>query len=151
MPVITLTTENLPANILAFDYGSQKIGAAIGSELIGTAHGLGTVKVRNACPDQYHIDQLVAEWWPHKFVVGLPITDSDVENDIVKNIREFGAWLYQTYERPVIFVNETLSTEEAKHRLRDRKNAKTATSRQKLRDQTAAEIILETYFRLEIC
>jgi putative transcription antitermination factor YqgF len=59
--------------ILAFDYGTQKIGVASGNELLGTATPLKALPCKNTQPNWDDIAALLKEWEPEALVVGLPL------------------------------------------------------------------------------
>ena len=62
--------------LLGFDFGTKRIGVAVGQTLTSTASPL--TQVNNN--DWKSIKQLVEEWRPHAFVVGLPLNMDDTES-----------------------------------------------------------------------
>ena len=57
--------------IIAFDFGTKSIGAAIGQELTGSARALAAFKAQDGSPDWQKIEKLLKEWQPDLVVVGL--------------------------------------------------------------------------------
>ena len=57
---------------MAFDFGTQRIGVAIGESLLGQARALTTIESANDARFTA-IGKLIAEWQPARLVVGLPL------------------------------------------------------------------------------
>ncbi|MCK5872226.1 MAG: Holliday junction resolvase RuvX, partial [Methylococcales bacterium] len=53
---------------LGFDFGSKKIGVAVGQVITGTASSLQTIKSINQTPNWEIIGQLIKQWQPTGFV-----------------------------------------------------------------------------------
>ncbi len=133
-------------NIIAFDYGTRRIGVAVGNSRIGHGRGIGVVQVRNGEPDLIKIKKLVNEWQPERFVLGLPGGFCASKGTLKKQILKFSKQLSQVFDLPVSYVDETLSTEESNYRMNRsdvpiRKSKKTD-----LRNEMSAKIILESFF-----
>ncbi len=131
---------------MAFDYGTRRIGVAIGHPHIGRGRGIDVVQVRNGKADFDTIGKLVNTWQPAQAVIGVPGPQRAPNSPIRKQIVQFGSQFADRFKMPVYYVDETLSTEESNHRMhRDAKriprSKKTA-----MRNMESAAIILETYF-----
>lgn len=132
---------------LGFDFGSKRIGVAVGQSVTGSASPLGTVAVRDGAPDWPAIDRLVQEWRPGSLVVGLPYNMDLSEQDMTQRARQFAAQLQQRYPAPVHTVDERLSSREAEARLKEwRQQGRRRVSREDI-DGAAACVILESWFR----
>ena len=59
--------------IMGFDFGTSKIGLAVGQKLTATASPLGKVSAKNGKPDWQQMDSIIKDWEPSLFVVGLPL------------------------------------------------------------------------------
>lgn len=126
---------------LGFDYGTRKIGVAVGQTFTGTAQDLDTVRVRGSTPDWERITAHVSEWRPAALVVGLPLDSQGEETNMSRRARGFGHSLSDRYNLDVYWINEYLSSEAARHALSTRE-ARNSHAR---RDQVAARLILETF------
>jgi len=102
--------------LIAFDYGSKKIGVASGNELIGTASPLRPLLCRDGQPDWQQVSALLDEWRPQLLVVGLPLNMDDTESASSQRARKFARRLKGRYGLPVVMVDERLSTREARSR-----------------------------------
>lgn len=133
--------------VLAFDFGTRRIGVASGQELLGTGQPVAMIPARDGIPDWQHIEQLLEEWRPDLVVVGLPLNMDDTENDMCARARKFGNRIHGRYHVPVEMVDERLTSFEAKGDV-----MASGGSRDFGRhgvDDRAAVLILETWFGLQ--
>jgi len=133
--------------LLGFDYGTQKIGVAVGQIGTGSTQGVATIKNNSSTEPWVKIKSLVNDWEPAYLIVGIPLTSTGDEPPFSKHIREFGEQLQYRFNLSVRFVNEALTTDLADAIIRETTPpGKRITRRRKsLRDQIAAEFILQTY------
>lgn len=99
---------------MAFDFGTTRIGVAIGQRITGTATPLSVIRARDGIPDWQEIDRLVAEWRPAVFVVGLPINMDGTDSDMSAAATKFSRRLTGRYGIATELMDERLSTFEAK-------------------------------------
>lgn len=99
---------------MAFDFGTKRIGIAVGQKITGTATPVTVVKARDGKPEWQVLDRLVEEWKPAVFVVGLPINMDGTESDMSKAAARFGRRLHGRYGIRIELVDERLSTFEAR-------------------------------------
>lgn len=125
--------------LLGFDFGTRRIGVAVGQRVTGTARPLATIQVRQDRPDWDAIAALMAAWRPEAAVVGLPLNMDGSEQVITARARRFGRQLNGRFGLPVHLMDERLSTREAARRLEDDGRAVTHL------DPHAAAIILESW------
>ncbi|MEE3387068.1 MULTISPECIES: Holliday junction resolvase RuvX [unclassified Alcanivorax] len=124
--------------ILAFDYGTQKIGVASGNSLLGTATPLKALPCKNTQPNWDDIAALLKEWEPEELVVGLPLNMDGSESESTARAKKFANRLKGRFGMKVWLVDERLSTREA----RERTGIRQADSRV---DSMAAVIIAEGF------
>ena len=127
---------------LAFDVGTRVIGVAIGNRLSRSARALTTL-----APDDWaRLDELVAEWRPDAFVVGLPLTLDGGEQPMSKRARAFATQLEHRYPRPVHLVDERNTSREAARRFAQQRASGAAKRKDAAAiDALAAAIILEAW------
>ena len=119
--------------IMGFDFGTSKIGVAVGQKITASATPIGKVNATDGKPDWSQLDMIVGEWQPCLFVVGLPLNMDDSKNDITRAAERFGKRLVGRYKIPFEMIDERLSTFEAKQ------------NQTQDVDATAARLILETW------
>ena len=100
--------------LLAFDFGTRRIGVASGQEMLGTGQPLAMLPARDGIPDWQPIEALLAEWQPDIVLVGLPLNMDDTENEMCARARKFGKRLHGRYHVTVEMVDERLTSYEAK-------------------------------------
>lgn len=103
----------MPETLLGFDYGTVRIGVALGQTVTGTAKPLTTLPCRNGQPDWTAIGRLIDEWQPQRLVVGLPLQLDASEQEMTARARRFGNQLKGRYNLPVEMVDERLTSREA--------------------------------------
>ncbi|HEX5611365.1 MAG TPA: Holliday junction resolvase RuvX [Burkholderiales bacterium] len=124
--------------ILAFDFGIQRIGVAVGEPETGTSHPLPGIEIAGAGRFAA-IGRLVEEWRPAQLVVGLPLAANGHAHDLTRRAERFARQLHGRFRLPVELVDERYSSLEAEHRLRGRRLGRLAA------DSLAAQLILEQY------
>ncbi|MES9939797.1 MAG: Holliday junction resolvase RuvX [Candidatus Thiodiazotropha sp. 6PLUC2] len=126
--------------LLGFDFGTRKIGVAVGQSLTGTATPLETLELVNHKPDWERIKQLIDEWQPQALVVGLPLDVDDSETDATQPALRFSRQLEGRFHLTVHLADERFTSFEARDRLGHR------AKRLEDYDAVAAKLILETWF-----
>lgn len=96
--------------LLAFDFGSRRIGVATANLETRTASPLTTLRVDSDVP-WTELDRIFNDWKPAQLVVGVP--EGDGAASVARRAREFAAALGNRYSLPVATVDETLTSVEA--------------------------------------
>lgn len=130
--------------VLAFDYGTRRIGVAVGNELLRSARELTPLTARDGIPDWNIVTRLLDEWQPDLLVVGLPLNMDGSESAMSTRARKFGNRLHGRYGKPCEMVDERGTTREAK--LIAREAGHKGNYRQDSVDGIAAILILEGWF-----
>ncbi len=125
--------------VLAFDFGTKRIGVAYGQSLTGTAQALGVIPARDGIPDWRELETLVVQWQPDAFVVGLPYNMDDSESELLIRARKFGQRLEGKLHKPCYGIDERLSSFEARGELLRGESTGAV-------DSLAARLILEAWF-----
>ena len=128
--------------LLGFDFGTQRIGIAVGQSITGTATALCTINSSHGKPDWDRITELIEHWRPDALVVGLPLHDDGSYSDISKAARKFAQQLEGRYRLPVHSMDERLSSYAA------RQHMKRTASKQEV-DAVAAMIILQNWLEIQ--
>ena len=139
---------------LAFDYGTKRTGVAVGQELTRSATALVTLNNPSKKINWNAIDQLVKEWQPDAFVVGLPLNADGSEHSVSRAAKQFGNQLQARYNLPTYWIDERLTSSEAESMIvadsGSRKSRRTGAPRARVAkeqiDSTAAKLILESWF-----
>lgn len=130
--------------VLAFDFGERRIGVAVGDRELGIAHPLETIRYQRDQDPIAAIKDLVDEWRPVLFVVGLPVNVDDSPHELAPAVRRFSESLTQCFGVAVKLIDERYTSAEASGILNE---AGIRGRRQKeYLDQVAAQMILEDFF-----
>lgn len=121
--------------LLCFDFGSKRIGTAVGQTITGTATPLLIVNCHNNQPDWRTIEQLINDWQPDALVVGVPLCMDGSAQQMTEAAARFARQLEGRFHLPVFGVDERLSTFEARTRSGNGSEV----------DSIAAQAILETW------
>jgi putative Holliday junction resolvase len=143
MPEAVMAAVIPQGTLLAFDFGTKRIGIAIGNALSGTARPLTTLHGEKSEQRFAAIESLIREWQPAGLVVGLPCNDDGSPHEMTRLCRRFANRLKGRFNLPVILVDERYTSAAASSEL---DAAGVHGIRQKpLLDQYAAQQILQAY------
>jgi putative Holliday junction resolvase len=129
--------------ILGVDYGTRRVGLAVGDPDGGIASPLAIYHRRSADQDARHFQRLIEEEQIGRIVVGLPVHTTGSEGQKAAEARAFGRWLAQVTRLPVVFWDERFTTAEAERFMIDA--GLTSNQRKARRDMVAAQIMLQSY------
>ncbi len=138
-----------PETLLAFDYGTRRVGVAVGNSLTGAARALVVIDEPHADPRFAAIASLIAQWQPQRLVVGRPVDDDGSPTATTPRAERFARQLQGRFGVPVAFVDERWSSAEAASNLRAQRATRRAGARHAARgepdDAEAAAVILRQY------
>ncbi|AWW47397.1 Holliday junction resolvase RuvX [Polynucleobacter paneuropaeus] len=125
-----------PLTVMGFDYGTRRIGIAIGNTLSCTAQALEVIARDNEDARFADIESLLKEWMPNLLVVGVPTHSDGAEHEMTAKAKRFGNQLSGRFKLPVEWVDERYSSVvlEGDPEMRDNLDAHSAT------------LLLEQYF-----
>jgi putative holliday junction resolvase len=134
----------LGGTLLAFDFGTKRIGIAVGNSISATANPLSTLHDETNDARFAAIAAVLAEWQPSALVVGLPCNDDGSPHQMTALCRRFANRLKGRFSLPVLLVDERYTSAAASSQLSEQgihgRKQKT------LLDQYAAQQILQAYF-----
>ena len=99
-------------SMLAFDFGTRRIGVASGNALLGQGQARCTLNVAGS----QHFDaigKLILEWQPAALVVGVPFHPDGAAHENTQRARRFARQLHGRFRLPVHEVDERYTTTEA--------------------------------------
>ncbi len=128
----------MSGTVLGFDYGTKKIGIAVGQAVTGTANPLTTLRYVKEKPDWGGIGKIIQQWQPSDLVVGLPIDTDESETEISHKARRFSRQLEGRFHLPVHLADERYTSASARSMAGKVKKIEEL-------DALAAKLILETW------
>lgn len=129
-------------NVIALDIGDSRIGIAYGNTNNQISTPLKVLSISEIINKSSDFQSIMDDYIPEKFVIGLPKTLGGEENDQVKHIKECADKISELYGIEYEFIDERLSSKEAKSILRQQ-GLKEKEMKGKI-DSVAASLFLET-------
>ena len=124
--------------IIAFDYGEKKIGVAVGQASTNTSSPLQIIFNKDNKTNWISISSLLDEWKPDLILLGKPLNMDGSDSEIMKKVDKFYKELKYIYDADIEFVDERLTTFEAREILKDEKHDNV--------DAHAAKILIDNWF-----
>jgi putative holliday junction resolvase len=134
----------LAGTFLAFDFGTRRIGIAVGNSIVRTTQPLITLHGEQNDVRFAAIAALLKEWQPAALVVGLPCNDDGTPHDMTRLCRRFANRLKGRFNLPTILVDERYTSASASAQLTEM--GVRGIKQKPLLDQVAAQHILQAYF-----
>ena len=125
-----------PETVLAFDFGTRRVGVAVGNSLTGGARALEVIDEEAVDRRFGRIGHLIAEWAPQRLVVGRPTLEDGTPGPTTAKAERFARQLHGRFGLPVATVDERFSS----------LVAQSIVGRNAADDAEAAAIILRQYF-----
>ena len=125
--------------ILAFDFGTQHIGVAVGQTVTKTSSPLIILNVAREGKEIWNtISNLIDEWKPDQLLVGKPLNMDGTPSEIMKKVDPFFNKLQKISNIPCELVDERLTSFEAKQLIETQ-------SKDDRVDDLAAKIFLDNW------
>jgi putative Holliday junction resolvase len=129
---------------LGFDVGTKRTGIAIANSLTAQANGIATVTHnKDGSTNWIQLEEIIKQHKPNQFIVGLPLDQENKEQEMTFIAKSFGRKLEKRFSIGVVFVDEHLSSSEAKNQLKWHYAHKNADRGEV--DKKSAELILQTW------
>lgn len=136
---------NSPQLIIAFDFGTQKTGMAVGSSIIESATPLALFPMKDGIPNWDELFKIIKQHQPNLFLVGLPLNMDDSESELSTRARKFARRLRHQTNIETLMVDERLTTREARDEL-DHYHAQ-GRAKKLAADSIAAALFIESWYR----
>ena len=126
--------------IVAFDFGEKKIGVAVGQTSTYTSSPLQVIFNNHDKVNWNDISILLEEWKPELILVGKPLNMDGTDSEIMMKVDAFYKKLESLYDAKFEYVDERLTTFEARDILKEN-NVETV-------DANAAKILIDNWFNI---
>ena len=103
-----------PINLLSFDFGTKRIGAAFASNPNTQPIVMAPISAKDGIPNWQMLAALVNEWHAQAFVVGIPYNMDGSISEMAIRARKFANRISARFDCPCYLVDERLSTQAAK-------------------------------------
>lgn len=102
---------NPAGTIIGIDYGTRRIGMAVGHRLTGRPRPLKTLRVRGQFWAE--LESVVRGWAPTRIVVGLPLDADGQETEMSHEVRKFARQLESRLEGIAVELHDERLTSKA--------------------------------------
>ncbi|MAR95977.1 MAG: Holliday junction resolvase RuvX [Gammaproteobacteria bacterium] len=126
--------------IVAFDFGVKKIGVAVGQTETYTSSPLQIILNKDNNINWNEIYILLNEWNPELVIIGKPLNMDGSNSEIMKKVEKFYQKLQSSYDARFEYIDERLTTFEAREILKD--------NNQQNVDAHAAKILIDNWFEI---
>tara|TARA_E500000331_G_scaffold351136_1_gene397237 strand:- start:656 stop:1051 length:396 start_codon:yes stop_codon:yes gene_type:complete len=126
--------------IVAFDFGTKKIGVAVGQTATYTSSPLQVILNKDDKVNWNEISTLLNEWKPELIIIGKPLNMDGTDSEIMKQVERFYQKLKKIYDTNYEYIDERLTTFEARQILEDT-NINNV-------DANAAKILIDNWFEM---
>tara|TARA_A100001015_G_C14935146_1_gene690120 strand:+ start:755 stop:1147 length:393 start_codon:yes stop_codon:yes gene_type:complete len=124
--------------VISFDFGTKKIGVAVGQTETKTSSPLQIVFSKNNSVNWDEIESIVNEWKPNLILVGKPLNMDGSDSDMMEKVDIFYKKLEKISKIPCEYVDERLTSFEARESF--------AEIKKDLIDAHAAKILIDQWF-----
>ena len=126
--------------IIAFDFGEKKIGVAVGQTSTNSSSPLQVIFNKHGKVNWNEINALLEEWKPELILIGKPLNMDGTDSEIMKKVDKFYKHLGSQYDANYEYIDERLTTFEAREILKENKIDAV--------DASAAKILIDNWFEL---
>ena len=130
--------------LLAFDFGTQRIGVAVGNTIAASSQPLTTIAEEKNDLRFAAIAALIKEWRPCALLVGMPRNEDGTAHELTALCQRFAHRLSGRYGLLTLLVDERFTSLAASEQLN--KRGITGRQQKNLIDQYAAQQIMQAWF-----
>ena len=134
------------ARVLGIDFGERRVGLALSDPSATIAQALPTI-VRRAGkrPPIAAIVELIQQHEVERIVLGLPLNLNGDETEWTAQVRDFGTKLAERSGKPVVFLDERLTSVQAERAVRSIGLKRSQREEKGRIDAAAAVLLLQTF------
>lgn len=134
----------MPDYLLGIDFGTKRIGIALGQTFTQSAKPLTTLP--NNSQLWQSLDTIIQEWHIGQIIVGLPLGMDGKEHEMTRQVKNFAKKVQHHTGLPVTFMDERLSSYEAERQFQSLREAQLSKAKNKSQiDAMAAQVILQSW------
>lgn len=134
----------MPEIYLGIDFGTKRIGLALGSSFTGAAKALSVIPNNGNFLNA--LTKTVKEWQVTHIILGLPLDMDGEEQEITRQVKNFAKKIKHHTQLPLDFVDERLTSFEAERQFKSLRQNNQAKAKNKNQiDAMAAQIILQSH------
>ena len=136
--------------VISFDFGTKKIGVAVGQTETKTSSPLQIVFSKNNSVNWDEIESIVNEWKPNLILVGKPLNMDGTDSDIMKVVDNFSKKLAKLSGIECEYVDERLTSFEARQNFKELMIENNKNIKKEIIDANAAKILIDNWFNQNV-
>ena len=136
--------------ILSFDFGTKKIGVAVGQTKTNTSSPLEVIFNKKNVTDWTRIHLIVEEWKPELILVGKPLNMDGTDSDIMKLVEKFHKKLYKLTGIECKYIDERLTSFEARQNFKELMTENNTSIKSEAIDAHAAKILIDNWLNQNV-
>ena len=108
--MLEATGESQPGIVLGFDFGTRRIGVALGNGITRSARSLQIIEGPSALARWRAVAALVEQWQPQQLVVGVARHTDGAAHEMTARCERFARQLEGRFHLPVARIDERYSS-----------------------------------------
>ena len=101
-------------NVIGIDYGTSKIGVAVGNTQTSSSSPLEIILNTKLGTNWPQLEAVIQEWKPQVIIIGQPFNMDGSESEMMKEVKSFADNLAEMVNIKIEFFDERLTSFEAK-------------------------------------
>ena len=132
--------------LLGIDFGQKRIGLALAQSFSRSASALTTLPNDKAFWPA--LNKIIDEWQISRIVIGLPLNMDGEEQEITRQVRNFGKKVKKQTQVTVEYIDERLTSYAAERQFQNQRAGQLSKAKDKSKiDAIAAQIICENWLQ----
>ncbi len=136
--------------ILSFDYGTKKIGIAVGQTITKSSSPLTVIYTKENKINWDGILEVVNEWNPELIIIGKPLNMDGTDSDIMNLVNKFYKKISNLTGVKCEFVDERLTSFEARQNFKELMIENNKSIKNETVDANAAKILIDNWFNQNV-
>ena len=136
--------------ILAFDFGTKKIGVAVGQTFTKSSSPLAVVFNKDNRINWDQILEIINEWQPQLMLIGKPLNMDGTDSDIMKLVEKFHKKLYKLTGIECKYIDERLTSFEARQNFKELMTENKTSIKSEAIDAHAAKILIDNWLNQNV-
>ena len=136
--------------ILSFDFGTKKIGIAVGQTITQSSSPLTVIFNKENKVNWQEISQIVSEWKPDLLLIGKPLNMDGTDSDIMTLVEKFTEKLAKLTNIKCEYIDERLTSFEARQNFKELMIDNNKSIKKEIIDANAAKILIDNWFNQNV-
>jgi len=136
--------------ILSFDFGTKKIGIAVGQTITKSSSPLTVLFNKENKVNWEEVSAIIDEWKPELLLIGKPLNMDGTDSDIMKVVDNFSKKLAKLSGIECKYVDERLTSFEARQNFKELMIENNKNIKKEIIDANAAKILIDNWFNQNV-